>query len=135
MDKYGQHAEIEGQHHIDELGQKQLFPGYTAIKEMSKPMISKFISLFKPKIIFSGFRIGLVRPIRVMTFILFKGRTDLQGLRVDIWGDGVQLGKKDQTRMAFRFLEGTSISNQSSDAIFSFAVSQGMFCLFDNIFC
>ena len=66
--------------HVDELGQKQLIPGYTAIKEMSKPMISKFISLFKPNNTFSGFRIDLVRAIKVMTFILFKGRTDLQGL-------------------------------------------------------
>ena len=29
--------------HVDGLGQKQLIPGYTAIKEMSKPMISKFL--------------------------------------------------------------------------------------------
>ena len=60
-----------------------------------------------------------------MVFILFKGRTDLKGIPIDIWGHGVQIGKKDHTRMVFRFLEGTSISNQSADAVFTFAVFQG----------
>ena len=70
-----------------------------------------------------------------MTFILFKVRTDLQGLKVDIWGDGVEIGKKDQTRRSFCFLERTFVSNQSSDSLFSFAVFQCMLCYFDIIPC
>ena len=108
--------------HVDGLGQKHLILGYTAIKEMSKPMISKFISLFKPKNTFSGFRIDLVRATKVMTFILFKGRTDLQGLKVDIWRDCVQIGKKDQTRMAFRFSKEhlSAISHQMHSSLLLF---------------
>ena len=111
--------------YIDGLGRKQLIPGCTSVAMLSKPMISKFIFLLKPQRTFSGFRVDLVRAVKVISFFLYKGRTDLENIKLDIWGDGVQIGKKDQTRMAIRFLEGTSISNQSSDALFSFAVFQG----------
>ena len=120
---------------MNRLDKKQLILGFTAIKEMSKLMISKLMSQFRPKYSFWGFKIDLVRAIRVVTLTLLKKRTDLQGVIIDIWGEGVQIRKKIQFRMAFRFLEGTSISNQSSDALFSFAVFQNMFCYFDNMPC
>lgn len=107
------------------LGQSQIVPSVNAIKSMSRPIISKFIALFKPEKTYSGFRIDLVSAVKIVCYLLMNGRTNLQGLHVDIWGDGVEIGKKDQTRMAFRFLRETNISAQSSEAVFTFAVFQG----------
>lgn len=106
------------------LGQAQIIPAPNSIRMKSRPLISDFINLFKPERTYSGFRIDLVQSVKIVCYLLLGERTDMKGLRVDIWGDGVEIGKKEQTRLAFRILS-SKISAQSSDSVFTFGVFQG----------
>ena len=51
---------------------------------------------------------------------------NLSGLQVDIWGDGVQIGKVDQTRLAFRVLGCTNLSAQSIQSVVCVATFSGI---------
>ena len=110
-----------------------------------KPEIDRFFtSLLEPEQTYSGFRVSLVFAIKYVAYILF-GLTDLRGLEVDIWGDGVEIGKLDMTRFAFRFREykepkiSRKLSSAQSDkAVFTFAIFRGhdsRFILENNIGC
>ena len=62
-----------------------------------------------------------------MTFasLVLLQKTNLEGLKIDIWGDGCEIGGGvEVTRLAFRILN-TTVSSQSSKAVFCFASSLG----------
>ena len=55
------------------------------------------------------------------------GSESLEGVAVDICGDGVEIGNAECTRMVFRFRYAKAkISPQSSDAFFTFACFKGL---------
>lgn len=110
---------------ITGLGPRGLLPAPCAVSQMNVQFISKFIEVCKPRATYSGFRIGLVNAVSLVIF-LYQGKSDIEGARVDIWGDGVEIGKVDITRMVFRVLNlEADFSSQSSSAAFTFAVFRG----------
>ncbi len=82
-----------------------------------------FMSLMKFEKIYSGFRINLVAAVKCAAFMLWR-KTDLNGMSVDIWGDGVEIGALDMIRLAYRFL-GQKMSCQSEKSVFAFAILRG----------
>ena len=61
--------------------------------------------------------------METVSYFLF-GTKELNGQRVDIWGDGCEIGGVETTRIAFRILT-DKIKCQSSDAVFCFAAYRG----------
>ena len=61
--------------------------------------------------------------VETVSYFLF-GTKELNGQRVDIWGDGCEIGGVETTRIAFRILT-DKIKCQSSDAVFCFAAYRG----------
>ena len=78
----------------------------------------------QPERTYSGFRVGLVDFVRFAAFILMK-ITCLKDLAVDIWGDGLERGKRDVTRFCFRFLTKSDLNAQSVNSVFTFAAFIG----------
>lgn len=99
---------------------EHLIPGLTKIKQSTAGLLQIFTALCKPELTYSGFRLDLVSAIKVAAYLMF-GITDLTGLRVDIWGDGCEIGGMEVTRITFRLLVNRGPSAQSSDAVFCFA--------------
>lgn len=121
-----------------------LVPALTMIKTSTASIVANFIALCKPEITYSGFRVDLVSSVKVAAFLLFR-IVSVNGLRVDIWGDGCEIGGMEITRLTFRLLfdENPVLDNtagpsshrrsvgrritqkgptaQSSDAVFCFA--------------
>ena len=104
-------------------GIRGLVPSIDSIKLSTANMISMFIAICKPELTYSGFRADLMACIKLAAFLLLK-KTDIDGLKVDIWGDGVQIGGVDETRMTFRIFC-NKISAQSALAVFCFAAYRG----------
>ena len=82
-------------------------------------MVVHFTNFCKPEKTFSGFRSDLVSCVKAVAFLSLK-TTELQGLRVDIWGDSCEIGGVEVTRLAFRLLD-VNISVQSTSSVFCFA--------------
>ena len=104
--------------------QANLVPSIRSIKQSTASITSNFIALCKPERTHSGFRVDLVSSVKVAAFLLYRV-TCLNGLRVDIWGDGCEIGGIENTRLTFRLLCPNGPSAQSSDAVFCFAVYRG----------
>ena len=100
-------------------GTHNLVPGITPIKESTAEIMGYFSAICEPERTFSGFRCNLVRCVEAASFLLC-GTSDLSGLRVDIWGDGCEIGGVEETRMVFRIIT-DRISCQSSNSVFCFA--------------
>ena len=100
-----------------------LIPSSRTLRRVKTNFHCYFSSLMRPEKSYSGFKISLVRAVKAVAFMLW-GITDLSGMSVDIWGDGVEIGKIDMTRLAFRFL-GQNISSQSDKSVFTFAIFRG----------
>ena len=93
--------------------------------------MSQFISLCEPERTASGFRLNLVKCVKTAYFLL-SGKNDIAGTRVDIWGDGANIGATSVTRMCFRFLcdddelsTNFKLSAQSANAAMCFVAYQG----------
>ena len=58
------------------------------------------------------------------SLVFLFGSNGISDLRVDIWGDGCEIGGVETTRIAFRILT-DKIKCQSSNAVFCFAAYRG----------
>ena len=112
--------------HLDVRGLKEnLVPSIRSIRKTTASIVRNFIALCRPERTFSGFRVDLVTCVKIATFLIHE-TTSLDGIRVDIWGDGCEIGGKEVTRLTFRLLrDGAGPSAQSSDAVFCFATYRG----------
>ena len=77
----------------------------------------------EPERTFSGFRCNLIKCVEVLSYFLF-GTKELNGLRVDICGDGWEIGGVETTRIAFRILTDKT-KCQSSNSVVCFAAYRG----------
>ena len=110
--------------HVQGLG-TNLVPSVRTVQKSTASMVRQFIALCKPERTYSGFRVDLVASVRIAVFI-FYGTSSLDGIRVDIWGDGCEIGGKEVTRLTFRLLNNENgPSAQSSDAVFCFCSYRG----------
>jgi hypothetical protein len=84
-----------------------------------------FNMICEPERTFTGFRLNLVACVKAQAYIQL-GKTQLQGVRVDIWGDGCRMLKKDVTRIVFRIIHSeTPVTCQSPKATFCVASFYG----------
>ena len=97
-------------------------PCIRLIKKSTAEIQTYFVSLCHPERTFSGFRCDLIKCVELAAYLL--GMYDLCGLRIDIWGDGCEIGGLETTRFAFRVLS-EKISCQSSSSVFCFASYRG----------
>ena len=97
-------------------------PCIRLIKKTTAEIQTYFVSLCHPERTFSGFRCDLIKCVELAAYLL--GMYDLCGLRIDIWGDGCEIGGLETTRFAFRVLS-QKISCQSSSSVFCFASYRG----------
>ena len=97
-------------------------PCIRLIKKSTAQIQTYFVSLCHPERTFSGFRCDLIKCVELAAYLL--GMYDLCGLRIDIWGDGCEIGGLETTRFAFRVLS-EKISCQSSSSVFCFASYRG----------
>lgn len=100
-----------------------IVPSIRSIKISTATLVRNFIAICKPERTYSGFRVQLVACVKLAAFFLLK-KTDINDIQVDIWGDAVEIGGIDVTRMTFRLLC-DKISAQSSEAVFCFAAYRG----------
>jgi len=100
-----------------------IVPSVRNIKISTATLTKNYIAICKPERSHSGFRLDLVACVKLVAFFILK-KTDLDGVRIDIWGDGVEIGGVDVTRMTFRLLC-DAISAQSSTVVFCFAAFRG----------
>ena len=106
------------------LGKYQVIPALHNVNIASSRLRRDFIRLYRPQPTFSGFRVSLVNSLKIACFMKF-GHTNIAELHVDIWGDGVRIGKQDTTRFAYRILNDPQISSQSVQSVFTFAMFRG----------
>ena len=78
-----------------------------------------FTNFCQPEKTFSGFRSDLESCVKAVAFFLLE-TTELQGLRVDIWGESCEIGGVEVTSIAFRLLD-VMIIVQSTRSVFCFA--------------
>ncbi len=83
----------------------------------------EFMSQWKLQPIPDGLRVSLVCAVQFLARASY-GLKSLEGVRIDIWGDGMMRGKTDVTRLCFRFLglDSGGESCQSRKHVFCFAV-------------
>ena len=74
-------------------------PCIRLIKKSTAQIQTYFVSLCHPERTFSGFRCDLIKCVELAAYLL--GMYDLCGLRIDIWGDGCEIGGLETTRFAF----------------------------------
>ena len=96
-----------------------LVPSMRNVQRSTASLVNHFLALCKPQKSFSGFRTDLVACIQLVVFLLFKTE-NINNVKVDIWGDGCEIGGTEVTRMAFRLLS-QDISAQSATSVFCFA--------------
>ena len=96
-----------------------LVPSMRNVQRSTASLENHFLALCKPQKPFSGFRTDLVACIQLAVFLLFKTE-NINNVKVDIWGDGCEIGGTEVTRMAFRLLS-EDISAQSATSVFCFA--------------
>ena len=100
-----------------------LVPCIRLVKKSTSEIQSYFTAMCEPERTFSGFRCNLIKCVETVSYFLF-GTKELNGQRVDIWGDGCEIGGVETTRIAFRILT-DKMKCQSSDAVFCFAAYRG----------
>ena len=96
-----------------------LVPSMRNVQRSTASLVNHFLALCKPQKSFSGFRTDLVACIQLAVFLLFKTE-NINNVKVDIWGDGCEIGGTEVTNMAFRLLS-EDISAQSATSVFCFA--------------
>ena len=115
---------------------RSIVPSLRTLRRQKPEIDGFFTSLLEPERTYSGFRVSLVFADKYVAYLIL-GWTDMRGLEVDIWGDGLEIGKLEKTRFAFCFL-GYVFSAQSDKAVFTFVIFRGndsRFILDNNIGC
>ena len=105
---------------------ENIIPSLSA-QQPAKDMLKRwFIRLLSPTPSRSGYRVDLVSAVQLAVFLRLD-TLDLTDVGIDIWGDGCEIGGRDETRICFRIIspEIQGLSPQSPDAVFSFAVYYG----------
>ena len=100
-----------------------LVPSIRTVVTSNAKFTQQFIKLCNPERTFSGFRVDVVRCVKLAAYAILQ-TTNISGLNVDIWGDGAAIGGTEVTRLAFRLIC-EEISVQSSDSVFCFAAYRG----------
>ena len=100
-----------------------LVPSIRTVVTSNAKFTQHFIKLCNPERTFSGFRVDVVRCVKLAAYAILQ-TTNISGLNVDIWGDGAAIGGTEVTRLAFRLIC-EEISVQSSDSVFCFAAYRG----------
>ena len=100
-----------------------LVPSIRTVDTSNAKFTQHFIKLCNPERTFSGFRVDVVRCVKLAAYAILQ-TTNISGLKVDIWGDGAAIGGTEVTRLAFRLIC-EEISVQSSDSVFCFAAYRG----------
>ena len=100
-----------------------LVPSIRTVVTSNAKFTQHFIKLCNPERTFSGFRVDVVRCVKLAAYAINQ-TTNISGLKVDIWGDGAAIGGTEVTRLAFRLIC-EEISVQSSDSVFCFAAYRG----------
>ena len=98
-----------------------ILPSRLELGKANSRLNDDFRSILEPSRTPSGFRVSLVKFVKFVAKNLYK-KTDISGLRVDIYGDAMSRGKRDVVRMAFRILDNGIETEQSSTYVFTFAV-------------
>ena len=98
-----------------------ILPSRLELGKANSRLNDDFRSILEPSRTPSGFRVSLVKFVKFVAKNLYK-KTDISGLRVDIYGDAMSRGKRDVVRMAFRILDNGIETEQSSTHVFTFAV-------------
>ena len=98
-----------------------ILPSRLELEKTNSRLNDDFRSILKPSRTPSGFRVSLVKFVKFVAENIYK-KTDISGLRVDIYGDAMKRGKRDVVRMAFRILDNGIETEQSSTHVFTFAV-------------
>ena len=100
-----------------------LAPSIRTVVTSNAKFTQHFIKLCNPERTFSGFRVDVVRCVKLAAYVILE-TTNISGLNVDIWGDGAAIGGPEVTRLAFRLIC-EEVSVQSSDSVFCFAAYRG----------
>ena len=100
-----------------------LVPCIRLVKKSTAEIQSYFTAMCEPERTFSDFRCNLIKCVEIASYFLF-GSNEIRDVRVDIWGDGCEIGGVETTRIAFRILT-DKIKCQSSNAVFCFAAYRG----------
>ena len=98
-----------------------ILPSRLELGKANSRLNDDFRSILEPSRTPSGFRVSLVKFVKFVAENLYK-KTDISGLRVDIYGDAMSRGKRDVVRMTFRILDNGIETEQSSTHVFTFAV-------------
>ena len=103
-----------------------MLPSREKMAKMSKRVNADFIAIFNPRRTPTGYRVDLVRVVRFMVRVLHN-KNDLEGVEVDIYGDAMQKGKKNVTRLLVRILTAVNADSkaQSSSYMFCFTAFRG----------
>ena len=89
---------------IEITGFKSFVPSPRHVRRATTEIVVHFTNFCEPEKTFFGFRTDLVSCVKAVAFLSLK-TTELQGLRVDIWGDSCEIGGVEVTRLAFRLLD------------------------------
>ena len=100
-----------------------LVPCIRLVKKSTSEIQSYFTAMCEPERTFSGFRCNLIKCVETVSYFLL-GTKELNGLRVDIWGDGCEIGGVETTRIVFPILT-DKIKCQSSNSVICFAAYRG----------
>lgn len=105
---------------------ENIIPSTATVGILTRKIKTYFIALLQPQATFTGFRLNLVSCVRLAVFLRL-GKKDLDGVCIDLWGDGLQLGGRDVTRLGFRIIDKsiTEYSSQCSKMVFIFAAFYG----------
>ena len=98
-----------------------ILPSRLELGKANSRLNDDFRSILKPSRTPSGFRVSLVKFVKFVAENIYK-KTDISGLRVDIYGDAMSRGKRDVVSMTFRILDNGIETEQSSTHVFTFAV-------------
>ena len=98
-----------------------ILPSRLELGKANSRLNDDFRSILEPSRTPSGFRVSLVKFVKFVAENIYK-KTDISGLRVDIYGDAMSRGKRDVVRMTFRILDNGIETEQSSTHVFTFAV-------------
>ena len=105
------------------LERGSLVPSVRCVKRATSLIMKLFRAVCEPERTYSGFRVDLIKSVTFASLVLL-GKTNLEGLKLDIWGDGCAIGGVEVTRLTFRILN-IIVSSQSSNAVFCFASYRG----------
>jgi len=103
-----------------------VLPSRKVVRQFTNKFRLFFLDVWRLKNTETGMRVSLVEAVK-WTAKNCHGLESIDGLRVDIWGDGMARGNTEVTRFCFRVLgnQTESFKCQTRDATFCFAVFTG----------